>query len=156
MTRIRGPNYPSFSLPEAIRRTSLLEIYAEDGRISRYDVAQILGYSSLNGGADKAIGTIIQFGLLERAKESKVQITDLFANAMSPNDAIRAQALRLSAQFPQAFQLINKNFGINIGDSGEIVRNFLRNSGFTERSIIPIVRSYVETMNYCQSNGSET
>ena len=72
-TRLRSPRYPSMSLEDAISHGRT--IFDKDRRhpIAREVAAAHIGYKSLNGAADSALSSLMQFGILEKVAREKFE-----------------------------------------------------------------------------------
>lgn len=66
----RSCAYPLYPLPEAIRFAKRIYEGLGQGPFSRQTLAKGLGYSSFSGAASGKIGTLVHFGLLDRAHAS--------------------------------------------------------------------------------------
>ncbi len=145
MARVRSPNYPSFSLDEAVANAR--KIHEKDRRspVDRAVVAGHLGYKSLNGAADKALATMMQYGLLEKVAKGEVRVSQWTIDILFPdNPAQRIAALRSAASSPPLFRTLNERFPEG-PPSAETLRSYLTRENFNERAIGPIITAYSKT-----------
>jgi len=74
-----------------------------DGPFSRETLAELLGYKPLTGTANRAVGALTHFGLLDRSK-STYSISQTGQNIiMPPDDGARAAALVAAAKSPALY-----------------------------------------------------
>ena len=68
MARVRSPNYPAISLPDALTRVKTIHDAEQHLAAPRNVIAKHLGYNGLNGAALTTISAISKYGLLEDAR----------------------------------------------------------------------------------------
>src|ERR1043166_9307787 len=111
VSRLKSPSYPSYSLQKA---TDYAEtIFSADRRnsLDRAVAARHMGYTTLSGSADKAISTMMQYGLLEKVRKGEVRISQLAIDILHPNrDADRNAALIRAAFSPPLFKTVQDRF----------------------------------------------
>ncbi len=147
-TKVKSPNYPSFSLEEAIENVA--KVHSKDRRnpVNREVVAAHMGYSGLSGASDKAISNLMQYGLLERVGKGEIRVSQLAVDILHPDtDAQYKSALRQSAFLPPLFQLLKSRFGED-HFSDAALRSYLVKQDFNDRAMNPIIRSYSETCSF--------
>lgn len=150
MTRAKSPNYPNYSLRKAVKYAE--EIYNQDRRnpIDRQTLAKHMGYSSLSGAADKAISTIMQYGLVEKVSKGEVRTSQLAVDILHPDkDADRKAALHRAGMSPALFQTLKERFPDD-RFSEENIRSYLMRNGFLDRAIGPAVTAYSDTVAFLQ------
>ena len=148
MVRVRSPSYPSYSLDEAVANAR--KIFEKDRRspIDRQVVASHLGYKSLNGAADKALATMMQYGLLEKVAKGEVRVSQWAIDIMLPDTpSQRVAALRNAAANPSLFRALNERFPEG-PPSNETLRAYLLREEFNDRAIGPIITAYGKTSAY--------
>src|SRR5207237_717331 len=90
--------------------------------------AVALGYKGLNGAALTTLGTLSQYGLIERARGT-VTVTGLAIRILHPTgDSQLKDALREAALAPKVFQDIHENLG---QCSVEVLTSHLVQNNFT-------------------------
>lgn len=153
MSRTRSPGYPNFSLREAVKRAE--RIFSADRRnpIDRENAAKHMGYSGISGAADKALATMMHFGLLERTGKGEVRISQAALDILHPdNETQRKQALYAAAYRPQLFASLLARFPD--GASESTLKSFLVRENFMERAIGPALASYEDTCSYLKQEGA--
>lgn len=146
MARVRSPNFPAISLPEAIDR--IVKIYAKEQTIpaTRDTIAEHLGYSGMNGASLKVVSALLKYGLLEEAKDKHLKVSDLAMAIMHPaSDQEKTDALRQAAEGPALFQKLNTQFeGRRPSDTN--LRSWLLRNGFGASAVDSVISAYSETM----------
>lgn len=154
MARLRSPSYPSFPLEEAIANART--IFEKDRRspIDREVVAKHLGYSSLNGAADKALSTLMQYGMLDKVAKGEVRVSQWAIDILHPDGPQqRADALHNAGTNPTLFRTLNDRFSEG-PPSQATLRSYLTRENFNDRAIGPIVSSYTKTCAFLAQEGA--
>jgi hypothetical protein len=107
----RSPRYPNADLEDAVLQIS--KVFSSDRRnpIDRLVAAKHMGYSSLNGSADKALAALMQYGLLEKVAKGEVCVSQVAVDILHPeakND--RSDAISRAAYSPRVFAAIRERF----------------------------------------------
>lgn len=147
-TRLRSPRYPSMSLEDAISHGRT--IFDKDRRhpIAREVAAAHIGYKSLNGAADSALSSLMQFGILEKVAKGEVRISQWAVDILHPDSpAQRISAIRSAATNPVLFQALDDRFRDAI-PSNETLRSYLTRENFNDRAINPIIAAYTKTRSF--------
>lgn len=151
--KIRSPNYPGISLPEAIERIKKIHAKAHTHKVDAETMARAAGYGGLNGAALTVLSALKKFGLLEEiGKEVRVSplAMTIIADPVGSND--RRKAIQIAAFAPHLFIEIRKQFPDGIpGD--EIVRSFLLKRSFSAASVDTAIRAFRETMKLVTDEG---
>jgi len=150
----RAPSYPSISLAEAIERVGEVYGQAHRRRMSRMEVARLLGYTSLNGAAITVVANLSRYGLLEgRGDQIRVSDDALVALIEPEGSAERAAALRRLAMRPELFaELEAENEGGALpGETAIQVR--LERMGLARRQAEVAARAFRETMQLVAEGG---
>lgn len=145
MVRLRSPRYPSMSLEDAIEHGKT--IFEKDRRhpIAREVAAAHIGYKSLNGAADSALSSLMQYGILEKVAKGEVRVSQWTVDILHPDSpAQRAAAIRSAAQNPTLFQALDDRFRDAI-PSVETLRSYLTRENFNDRALGPIISAYTKT-----------
>lgn len=142
--RIRSPNYPALSLPEAIARVTALYREQHTHGATREDVARGMGFNSLNGASATAISALYKYGLLEgRADEVRVSERALrILHPHSPEE--KASAIQEAAIEPQLFVELAQRFPGKLPNE-ELLRNYLIRAGFAPSAVSSVILAYRET-----------
>jgi len=155
MTRQRSPNYPSISLPDAIKRTRRAFDLDRQAPLDRDVAAKHIGYGGRSGASDKTIGSIIQYGLFETAGKGEVRVAQLAVDIFHPlNAQQKREAIQKAAYLPEAFQLMRDRFGAGIIPSEDAATSYLIREGFLDRAIGPLYQSYVATCHFLKQEGA--
>jgi hypothetical protein len=145
MSRIRSPNYPQISLPEAIRRVE--QIRAKEGRnaASREALAKLLGFGSLNGASGSVLSAISKYGLLEDAGDKELKVSDLADAILFPHQSDeKISALAKAANKPALFAEIDEKWP-DRPPTDENLRSYLMRRGFSQGALDNVITCYRET-----------
>lgn len=146
MKRSRSPKYPSMSLPEAIDRVRKIHVPERTNPIARETAAQHIGYSGISGAADQALGTLIQFGLIERVGTGEVRASQLAVDILHPaSETSRAEALEISARHSPVFRDLMERYPPEHHISETALRSHLVREGFFDRAISAVIKAYTQT-----------
>jgi hypothetical protein len=151
--RTRSPKYPNFPLGAAVRQIG--KIHAADRRnvIERMNAAKHMGYSGLSGPAEKAIGTLVQYGLLELVGKGQVRVSQLAVDILHPvNDAERKAALAKAAFKPEIFKALSEQFPDGVSEAS--LQSYLVRQNFMDRAITPLSKAYAETSAFLEQSGA--
>lgn len=146
MARIRSPNYPGISLPEAIQRVK--EIHGEEQHLAadKGVIAKHLGYGGLNGASLKVISALGKYGLLEEVQGDKLRVSKLALAILFPeNENRKADAIREAASKPALFgELLDQWEGEIPSDAN--LQSYLIRRNFAQSAIDKVIKSFRETM----------
>ena len=151
--RTRSPKYPNFPLGTAVRQIG--KIHAADRRnvIERLNAAKHMGYSSLSGPSEKAIGTLVQYGLLELVAKGQVRVAQLAVDILHPvGDGERKAALAKAAYSPEIFKSLREQFPEGVSEAS--LASYLVRQEFMNRAIGPLSKAYTETLAYLEQSGA--
>lgn len=155
MAKIRSPNYPNFSLEEAIERVRKIHDQDQNYIIERETAVQHLGYSGLSGASLKTLGTIIQYGLLEKVETGKVRVSELAIDIIHPtSEASKNRALVEAARSPSIFQEVSTQFP-GKPPSETSMRAWLIRQEFSPKSFSPLYTAYIKTLDFLRREVSE-
>lgn len=146
MSKPRSPKYPSMPLDEAIERVSQIHTAERQNTVDRETAAKLIGYRGTSGASDQALGSITQYGLIERSGRGEIRVTDLAVELIAPEtEQSSYEALRTAAENPPIFADLFRRYpaGQNIVESA--VKNFLIRQNFTENAINSVFRAFIET-----------
>lgn len=145
VTRLRSPRYPSMSLEDAIEHGRT--IFDKDRRhpIAREVAAAHIGYKSLNGAADSALSSLMQYGILEKVTKGEVRVSQWTVDILHPdNPKQRCDAIRNAGQNPMLFRALNQRFPEST-PSNETLRSYLTRENFNDRAMGPVIAAYTKT-----------
>jgi len=146
MARVRSPNFPVISLPQAIARIEVIYKKEQTVPATRETIAEHLGYSGMNGASLKIISALGKYGLLEETKDKHFRVSHLAMAILHPADEReKTDALREAADGPILFQKLNAQFeGRRPSDTN--LRSWLLRNGFSASSVDSVITAYGETM----------
>jgi len=154
MARVRSPNYPAISLPDAIERARKVYLKEHTHKAAPEVVAKAMGYGGLNGGSLSAISALKKYGLLEEVgKELKISKDGLSILVDPKDSAVRKRAIRQAAFLPTLFADLHKEYGETL-PSDENLRAFLQKRGFSPSAVDVPIRAYRETIALVTSEGA--
>lgn len=146
MARIRSPNYPQIELQDAVGLVR--KIFDNEGQnfAPREVVAELLGYTSVNGASEKKVSAITAYGLLERNSDRELRVSDLAMRILHPeSDQEEAEALSEAAHTPNLFQEINEKWP-DKPPSDANLRSYLIRRGFNQNSVDQVIKVYRSAM----------
>lgn len=150
--RIRSPNYPALSLPDAINRVTALYRAQHTHLAPREVVAKGIGYNSLNGASATAISALHKYGLLERVGD-EVRVSERAMRILHPEspDERRAAILE-AAREPELFAELSERFPGRMPND-ELLRNYLIRRGFAPAAVTAVILAYRETSEMAEREG---
>lgn len=152
--RARSPNYPNLSLPDAIARVRRVFDHDRRAPLDREVVARHMGYSGLSGASDKTIGSIMQYGLLERVGKGEIRVSQIAVDIFHPdNPSDRRRALLTAAHMPTLFRSLRERFPQGI-PSADALRSYLVRQNFLNRAIAPVISAYTETCQFLEQENA--
>lgn len=150
--RIRSPNYPAISLPEAINRVTALYRAVHTHAAPRDVVAKGMGYTSLNGASATAISALHKYGLLERSGED-VKVSERALSILHPHTPEeKSAAITAAAGEPALFAELAERFPGAMPNE-ELLRNYLVRKGFAPGAIGQVIAAYRDTSDMVASEG---
>lgn len=146
MARVRSPNFPVISLPQAVERIEVIYDHEQTVPADRETLAKHLGYSGLNGASSKIISALSKYGLLEEMPDKSFRVSKLAMAIMHPSsNEEKTDALREAASGPILFQRLNEQFG-GQRPSETNLRSWLLRNGFARSGVDSVIKAYNETM----------
>lgn len=146
--RMRSPNYPAISLPDAIEKVKTLYADIHKHPAPREVVAKGMGYNSLNGASATAISALHKYGLLEKAGGSEVKVSDRALRILHPHSPEeRSDAIREAAFEPPLFAEIAERFP-GRAPNDELLRNYLVRKAFAPSAVSSVILAYRETSKF--------
>jgi hypothetical protein len=156
MARMRSPNYPAISLPQAIDLVSKLHSKNRTNSVDRETAAKDLGYTGLNGRTLKLIAALSQYDLIDKSGKGNVKVSKTAVDIMHGLDAETITLAKHQAgNAPPLFQRIFNRFEDGL-PSQNAIKSYLIQEGFTDAAIEPVMKSFLETNDYlAQADTSE-
>ena len=147
MARVRSPNYPQISLPDAITRVANIFSKEHKHPAPREVIVKDMGYNGIHGNSLGALSALSKYGLLERDGQD-YRVSERAIAIIHPLDEeSKAAALREAAQAPALFAEIFEQFKGQL-PSDENLRAYLIRKGFAESALTPVIDSLRETMQF--------
>lgn len=144
----QSPGYPNFPLSKAVGNVSKIFSSDRTNAIGRDVAARHMGYSGITGSSDKALATLVHYGLTEKAGKGQIRVTQTAVDILHPDQpTTKRNALRRAAFSPAVFQQINDSFSDGT-PSEEALKSWLMRQNFLDRAINPVIKAYLETCHY--------
>jgi hypothetical protein len=156
-TAVRSPSYPVWSLAEAVTAVGKIEAVYRVSKVDREAAAKLIGYSGLSGPANKALASLAQYGLVERAGKGEMRVTPRARAILHPDSTEeKRDELRAAALEPQLFRELQERWpGITPPEEGVVL--YLNRKGFNQSAIRPAAKAYLNTLLYMEEfGGSES
>lgn len=151
--RIRSPNYPAISLPEAINRVTALYRAIHTHGAPREVVAKGMGYNTLNGASATAISALHKYGLLDRSGED-TKVSERALSILHPHTPQeKAEAIRAAAVEPALFAELAERFPGAMPNE-DLLRNYLLRKGFAPAATVAVIAAYRETSEMVEREGA--
>jgi hypothetical protein len=151
--RIRSPNYPALSLPDAIDKVTSLYKAQHTHSAPREVAVKGMGYNTLNGASATAISALHKYGLLERVGD-EVKVSDRALRILHPESpAERSGAILEAAHEPPLFGELAERFPGRL-PSDDLLRNFLIRRGFAPGAVTAVMLAYRETSEMAEREGA--
>lgn len=142
--RLRSPNYPALSLPEAIEKVSALYDKLHNHGAPREVIAKSLGYSGLNGASATAISALHKYGLLERQGD-EIRVSERARKILTPlSEEEKMAAVRDAAFDPPLFAELAEKFP-GKAPPDDLLKNYLSRKGFAPGALSGVVLAYRQT-----------
>ncbi len=154
MARMRSPNYPAISLPQAIELVGKLHSKNRTNSVDRETAAKDLGYTGLNGRTLKLIAALSQYDLIDKSGKGNVKVSKIAVDIMHGLDSETIKnAIHHAGNAPPLFQRIFNRFEDGL-PSQNAIKSFLIQEGFTDAAIEPVLKSFMETNDYLAQAGA--
>jgi hypothetical protein len=152
MTQKQSPGYPNFPLEKAVNLAA--QIFEKDRKnaIDRDVAAQHIGYSGSSGAADKSLGTLAHYALVEKAGKGQLRVTQTLVDILYPDSTEDKRVALLEAAFsPSIFRDIKARFEDGT-PSESALRGWLMRENFLDRAINPVTKAYLETIKFLEQS----
>jgi len=146
MVRVRSPNYPALSLPEAIEAVTKIHTAEQHLAAPKEVVAKHLGYASFHGLAARIVSAVEKYGLLEDVNDDKVKVSPLAMSILFPSGPEEKQrAINEAAFKPPLFAAIKEEWQ-GERPSDQNLRVYLVRKKFGSDALDRVIEIYKETM----------
>lgn len=143
----RSPNYPAFSLREAIEKARAVYDSEKRSFSTPEVIAKLLGYAQAVGGpGGRALSALRQYGLLEESGD-KAKISDLAFILVNypPDSPERIQAIKKAVRKPALFNELLNEYKDSLPSDATLHSNLLRR-GFNPSVIDDVLKSFRDTV----------
>jgi len=142
--RVRSPNYPALSLPEAVEKVHMVYRSQHTHGAPREVVVKGMGYAGLNGASATAVSALMKYGLLDRSGD-ELKVSSRAMCIIAPHSQEeKAEALRDAAFSPPLFSELAEKFPDRM-PSDEVLKNYLIRKGFATGALPSVISAYKET-----------
>lgn len=142
--KMRSPNYPALSLPQALEAVRKLWDAEKRTAVSHETAAQAMGYSSLSGPARVAIGALRQYALIDKAEAGHIRVSQLALSALHGESTERTAAIATAAGTPELFRELMAS---HMEASENAIRSYLlTKKGFADDGARKAAKAFRETM----------
>ena len=150
--KMRSPNYPGLSLPDAIEAAQKLWDQEKRTAVSNADAAAALGFQSLSGPARVKIGALRQYGLIEKAEKGHIRLSDLAVRILHGSESDQPQARAEAAVKPPLF----RGLGETHLDASEkaLASHLITKKGFAENGARKAAKAFRGTLTLASGNDS--
>jgi hypothetical protein len=152
MARVRSPNYPALSLPEAIQ--SITKVFAKENRhrADKEVLVKAMGYGGINGASLGSLSALLKYGLLEQ-QGADFRVSDRAMAILHPHTpAEKAKAIADAAHEPSLFAEMLADFPGSI-PSDDNLRSYLVRRGFSPSALSAVINAFRETMSLVGEGG---
>jgi hypothetical protein len=145
MERQRSPSYPSLTLEQAIDLVGKIHKANRTNVISRETAAKDMGYAGLTGRSLTVLGSLAQYGLIEKAGKGDIKVARRAVEILHPiEESHRAEAIIDAALAPALFRTLHERFSEGV-PSENALRSFLIQQSFNDVAIGPAISAFLET-----------
>jgi hypothetical protein len=153
--RPRSPGYPTFALPEAIRKAEQLYRHDKRNPVPLSVAAEHWGYSPTSSAVLLSIATLKKFGLLEEVgggASRQVRLTDLALHLLlsSEGSADREQAVKVAAMRPALHAELWEQYGEDLPSDPNLKKILIMEKGFGDGPANDVIREYKETISFAK------
>ena len=150
MERQRSPSYPTLTLEQAIEMVAKIHKANRTNVISRETAARDMGYTELTGRSLTVLGSLAQYGLVEKAGKGDIKVTRRAVEILHPvEEAHRVEAIAEAALAPALFRTLHERFPEGV-PSENALRSFMVQSDFNDVAIGPAIAAFLETNAYAE------
>lgn len=148
----RSGRYPGVSLGDALEAADKLYKAEKQSPMTNETAAVKMGYKGLSGPCRVMIGSLRQFGLIEKTAPGQFRLSRLAIEALHGNDAQKTKALATAALNPQLFSDLSRT---HLDGSEDNIRSYLiTTKGFIDTGARLAAKAFRDTMNLAQISAS--
>lgn len=144
----RSPNSPSTSLSDVIEAAEKLWQQEKRTPVSNETAAQHFGFKSLSGPARVMIGSLRQYGLIERTSDGHFKLTELAIRVVNGTPEQRRAALAMAALTPPLFRELAKTH--RNASFATIKSHLIVDKGFVDFGAQRVALAFINTMGFAQ------
>jgi hypothetical protein len=152
-SRVRSPNFPILTLPEAIEKLKL--IYKNEKRAAAPGDVLVshFGYKQMHGKSGRVLSAIRQYGLLDE-KGGLYRVSDLGYKLLHlPTDSEEYTAtLKVAATYPPIYQEVMKAYPDGLPSNPTLQSYLILNMDFNPSSVARFVHVFRDTMEFANIN----
>jgi hypothetical protein len=152
MARVRSPNYPALSLPDAIKLVAAVQAAEQHLAAPKEVVAKHIGYSTYHGKAGRVISALENYGLLEEVNGDKVKVSDLAMSILFPASAAEKQKAINEAAYKHPLFATFRDEWQGSRPSDQNLRVYLIRRKFGSDALDRVIEVYKETMDLVTSD----
>jgi hypothetical protein len=139
---MRSPNYPALTLAQAVESVRKLWDSERNTAVDHETAAKSMGFKSLSGAARVAIGSMRQYGLVDKADKGHIRISDLGVRILHGQEHERQTGLAEAATTPDLFRELATS---HLKGSENAIRSYLiTKKGFAEDGARKAARAFRE------------
>ncbi len=154
-TRVRSPNYPTISLPDALDRARRVYNKEHLHKAGAEVICKAMGYTGANGSSLGILSALKKYLLLDEVgKDLKISADALTILVDPQSSPARITAIRKAARAPALFQTLFEEFGETL-PSDENLRAYLLKRGFAQSAVDTPIRTYRETLEFVSQETAE-
>jgi hypothetical protein len=147
--KMRSPNYPALTLAQAVEGARKLWASEQKTAVNHDTAALAMGYKSLSGPARVAIGSMRQYGLIEKAEKGHVRLSPLAVTILHGDETERIHAMAEAATTPDLFRELGET---HLSGSENAIRSHLiTKKGFAEDGARKAARAFRESIAFAQA-----
>lgn len=153
-SRLRSPNYPSMSLPDAIARVKAIYEKELTNVASREVMIKAMGYSGINGASATAFSALTKYNLISSVASDEYKISEDGLNTLlySRGEPSRLEAIERAAFAPQLFSELREQYPDALPSDENLTANLVKR-GFNPKSVAEVIRNYRETIEFVRTEG---
>jgi hypothetical protein len=137
-------------LEEAIDMVGKIHKANRTNVIGRETAAKDMGYSGLTGRSMTVLGSLAQYGLVEKAGKGDIKVTRRAVDILHGiEEADRAEAIVEAAHAPALFRMLHERFSEGV-PSPNALRSFLIQQNFNDVAIGPAISAFLETNSFAE------
>lgn len=150
--RFRSPNFPAFSLPEAVAKAKV--IWEKENRHSLPADVAIKHWkkSPTSSGAKQLLAAVLSFGLLSESGNGSartVKLTERALNILLGDEVASKAALKEAALLPAVYKNLFEEFGATPLPSDETLsRRLVLGLRFNPAAVQGVIKDYKETLEF--------